>query len=120
MKAGNIAHKVIEAVACNSSCSIKVNAVEPFHNIGMIRDFKIGNKGLAVFGNLYIFGIIFAYGNRIIDDIGNGHHNLCDLLAQLLFKLFTLSKALGKLGYLCLCFHCFVFFALSHKSTDFF
>ena len=76
MKAGDIAAEIIETVARNASCRVKVNAVETLHNIGVIRNFKIGHNGLAVFCNLNILAVILADWHARIDNVGNNHHYL--------------------------------------------
>ena len=76
MQSCNIAHEIIEAISGYLSCSIQINAVKGFHNIGVIRNLKIRNQRLAELFDLYVLAVIFSNGYTGIDDIGNGHHNL--------------------------------------------
>ena len=98
MNSGNIAHEIIESVARNTSCGVKVNAVETLHNIGVVRNFKIGNNRLAVFCDLNILAVILADGDARVNDIGNDHHYFCYLFGIFCLKLFALGKSLRKLG----------------------
>ena len=62
MKSCDVAHKIIESVACNASCAVKVDSFKALHNVGMIGNFKIGNNRLAEFFYFNVFAVIFSDG----------------------------------------------------------
>ena len=119
MKSCNIAHQIIETVSGNSSCCIKIQSVKAFHYICMIRNLKIGNNRLSEFFDLYIACIILSYRNRGINDIGDNHHDLCDLFLEFFFHRLKLCKSLCKFCHFLLYSLCLFFLSLSHKSSDF-
>ena len=118
MKPCNIAHKIVETVARNSAGSLHINAVESLHNIGVIRNLKIGNERFAESLNLNIFAVVLADGNRLVDDIRYHHHALCNLCTEFCFTLCKFVKFLSLSGNLLFNFFRLVSFALCHQSTD--
>ena len=118
MKASNVAHKVIKSVTGNLSCAVKVNSVKLFHNFGVIGNFKIGNNRLAVFFNFNVFAVVAAYGNRRVNNLGNGHHDLVKLFFKLFFNSLKLGKTGSALSYLLFRLFGLIFFALSHQGAD--
>ena len=117
MQSCNIAHEIIEAIACNLSCRLKVNAVYLFHDISVIGDLKVGNSRLAEDLQLHVLAVVLTHRNRRVNDIGNSHHNGLDLFGKLSLLLFKLSKAVAELSYLSLCSLSLFLLALTHKCT---
>ena len=60
--------EIIEAISGYLSCSIQINAVKVFHNIGVIRNLKIRNQRLAELFDLYVLAVIFSNGYTGIDE----------------------------------------------------
>ena len=118
MKAGDVAHKVIKSVTGNLSCTVKVNSVKLFHNFGVIGNFKIGYNRLAVFFNFNVFAVVTADGNRRVNNLRNGHHDLVKLFFKLFFNSLKLGKAGGALSYLLFRLLSLVLFALRHQRAD--
>ena len=92
MKPCNISHQIIEAIARHSSGRVQVNAVKPLHNVCVVRNLKIRYHGLAKPLHFHVFTVIPANGYSWVDDIGNGHHNLCNLLRKLSFFFLQLRQ----------------------------
>ena len=120
VKSGNIAHQIVETVAGYLSGAVQIDAVEFFHNLGVVGDFEVGNNRFTVFLNFHILGIVFTDGYRRIDDIGNGHHDLCDLFFQFGLCAFQLGQTGSISSNLCFYFLSFFFFALFHQTADLF
>ena len=120
MKSCNISHKIIESVSGHLSCTVKVDSVQFFHYIGMIRYLKIRNKRLTELFDFYILTVILTYRYARIDNVRNGHHILFDLLFKLCFNRLKFCKLLSKACYRCLYLLGLFFLALRHKCTDFF
>ena len=116
---GNVAHKIIESFAGDLSGSFFINSVEFCHNVGMIRNFKVGVGLFSELLNLNVFAVVLAYGNRRVYDIRNLHHKGFYLGFKLVFLCFKLCKALRFLGDKLFHLHGFLFFALSHEHADF-
>ena len=119
MHTGNVAHKIIESFAGDLSGSFFINSVEFCHNVGMIRNFKVGVGLFSELLNLNVFAVVLAYGNRRVYDIRNLHHKGFYLGFKLVFLCFKLCKALRFLGDKLFHLHGFLFFALSHEHADF-
>ena len=120
MQSCNISHQIVESISCHSSCSIKVNSVKRFHNLCMIRDFKIRNNRLSKSLYLNIFTVIFSDRYRRINNIWNDHHILFDLFFYLFFFFRKFIDSSVTLCYFL--FQCFCFFKLllSHHCTNLF
>ena len=86
----------------------------------MIRDLKIRHHRLPVALHLHIFTVVFSDRHAGIDDIGNRHHDLRDLLIARLFLLFQLGQMRRKLRDFFLGFFCFFLLTLSHQTADLF
>ena len=115
----DISHKVIEAVACNLSCSVKVDTVKLFEDICVIWNFKIGNNRLAELFKLNVFGVVLTDWHAVIDDIRNNHHILSELFFKLRFLDFKSSKLVSILSNLLLSLLSFFLLTLSHQAADF-
>ena len=118
MQTRDVAHQVIEAIACNLSCAIQINTVEGFHNICVIRNFKIGNNGFAESFYLYVFAVILTNGNGRVNDVGNGHHDNLDAFLNLFFSCGKGFYAFCVCANLCFYLFGFVLFALCHQRTN--
>ena len=118
VKSCDIAHQIIEAVACNASCAVEVDTIQALHYLAVIRDLKIRNYRLAVAGYFNVLAVVLAYRNRRINDVRNGHHDLLYLLGKLLFLLLKRFKLIGELLYLSLCLLSLVLLALSHEAAN--
>ena len=120
---GNIAHQVIEAVAGDPTGGIHIHAVEALHDLSVIGDLVIGHHRLAEALHLYVGAVIRANRDGGINDIGDGQHNVADLLGVLLLQLLQLCQpvSLGlDLGLDGLCFLQLggVFLGLTHQHAD--
>ena len=114
MEPCDIAHEVIEAVAGNFPCAFQVDAVETFHDIRMVGDFKIRHNRLAEFFDFNVFAVIFTDGYGGVDDIGNRHHNDFNTFLNLFFAYSQAVNAFCFCGYLRFYFFGFLFLALCH------
>ena len=118
METCNVTHEIIEAVSCNLSCSVKVDAVKTLHNIGVIGNLEVGNYRLTETLKLNIFAVVLTNGNGRVNDVGDSHHYLLDLFSKLGLLNFKLSKAVAEACYLSLDFLSLFLLALTHKSAD--
>ena len=117
MKPCNIAAKVIEAVARDVSCGVKVDAVEALHDVGVVGNIEVGHYRLAVLRDLDVFAVVLADGHGGVDDIRYNHHYLGYLLGVFGFETLALGKSLGEFRYLGFGCHGLVLLALSHQSA---
>ena len=117
MESCDIAHKIVETVSRNSSCSVEVNAVIRFHYFGMIRYLKIGNNRFAVSCDFNVFAVIFAYGNGRVYHLRNDHHYFLDFFFKNVFFRSQFINAVSLFCDFCLYLFRFFFFALRHKSA---
>ena len=102
MKSRDVAHQVVKAIACHPSGAVQINAVKALHDVGVVGDLEIRNYRLAVLLHLHVLAVVLSDGNAGIDDVGNGHHDLFDLLLEILLLLLQLGKAGGILVHLLL------------------
>ena len=92
---GDVAQQIVEAVAGHPARRVHVDAVEALHDLRMVRDVKIGDLRLAEALQLHIVGVVRPDGDAGVDHLGNHHHVLQDLLAQLLLQLLQLLQPVG-------------------------
>ena len=118
MDPSNVAHKIIKTIACHSAGRIHVNAVKAFHNLCMIGDLKIRHHRITEFLDLHIFTVILTNRNRRIDNIGDHHHDLLDLLFHFVFFCSKGIHAVCLSRNLLFDLFCFFFLSLSHHGTD--
>ncbi len=120
MKPCHIPHQIIKAVPCYLPCRINIKPLKAFHNLCMVRDFKIWHNRFAKLFNLNIFTVIFANWNARVDNIGDYHHNFPDFFLQILFLGRKFLQTLCILRHLSLFCFCLFLFPLPHQSADFF
>ena len=118
MQPGDIPLEVVEAVAAGAAGAVKVDAVEPLHNIDVVGYLEVGDRRLAEALDLHIFAVIPADRNRGVNEIGDHQHPLADFPFELFLEGLQLLKLpvdgghlrFGALGLLLL--------ALGHQSAD--
>ena len=115
---GNIAHQVIEAVTGHLAGSVQINTVKTLHNVRMVRHLKVRHHRLPKALHLYIFTVILTDGHTRVNDIGNGHHDLGDLLVQLIGLFGQFFQLLGLIRHLLAQSHALFLLALRHQSAD--
>ena len=115
----DIAHQVVEAVARNTSCAVKVKTVKALHNLAVVGHLEIGNDRLAVALYLNVLAVVLAYRNRWVNDVRNGHHNLRQFLVKLGFFLVERFHLVSELLNLRLCLFSLVLLALCHVHSYF-
>ena len=120
MDSCSIAHQVIETVTTGTSCALLVQTVQTIQNICMIRNLKIRNYGLTKLLDLYVLAVILTDRNGLINNVGDDHHDLGDLLLQFGLGSFEFSQALCTGSYFCLFGFCLFLLALTHQCTDLF
>ena len=120
MQTCNIAHQVIEAIAGYFTSAVQIDAMQIFHNFGMIGNVKFRNHWLAKALQLYVLAIIFTDRNTGINNIGQSHHDLFHFLRQFGFHLLQLCQACRSLGHLLLHLLSLFLQALRHQTTDLF
>ena len=118
MQTGDIAGQIVETVAGNSSGAVQINAVEGFHDLGVVGDLEIGHNRLAVALYFDVFTVILTDGNGGIDDVGDDQQNVTDLLLHLLLHLLQLGQTGSLLGDLFLHLLGFLALALCHQAAD--
>ena len=114
----NVAHQVVESVSGNFSCCIKIDTVETLHNVCVIWNLKIRNNRLTKLLDLYVAAIVFSDRNGRIDDVRDGHHNLGNLLGQLLLLCLKLRQTGSVCSDLSLDSLCLFLLTLCHQCTD--
>ena len=123
VQAGDVAQQVVEAVAGDAACGVKVDAVEALHDVHVVRDGIVGHNGLAEALDLDVMAVVGADGHAGVDHLGDRVHDLLDLGLQLgllglqLLQAVSLGRdllldflGLGSLGG--------VFLGLAHQRAD--
>ena len=118
MEPCNIAHEVVKTVSGDAARGIEVKPVETLHDIAVIGNFKIRNDRIAEPLHLDVFAVVLSDRDGGIDDIRNGHHDLCDLFVQLRFLGFQRGERLGIFCHLLFGFLGLGLFALRHVCAD--
>ena len=118
MKSRDISHKIIKTVTRNPACTFKIYTVKAFHNLGMIRNFKIRHLRLTKLLNFYILRVIPAYWNTCINYVRYSHHNLLDFLIKFSLFLFHSLKLFRISTDPSLKLLCFILHTLCHTSSD--
>ena len=118
MKSCDISHKVIESVSGNSSCGIKIYAIEALHYFRVIRNLEIRHDGLAVALYFYVFAVILSYGNGRIYDIGDDHHLFLKIFLNGLFFFGKSGNAVSISCNFGLYSLCLFLLSLCHEHTD--
>ena len=114
VQARNVAHKVIKALTRNLAGSVLINAVKKLHNIGMVRNFKIGVRLLTKLLNLNIFAVVLTHRHARVHYIRYFHLYFGNLFLQLILFFFKGFKLLCLLVYKALHFFRLVALALRH------
>ena len=117
MQTRDVAHQIIEAVTRNAACSVQIDTVEAFHDLRVVRNREIRNDRLAETLNLDVFAV-FADRHAGVDDIRDRHHDLEDLLVELLFFSLCGDELIGLCLDLCLDFLSLGLLTLTHQRTD--
>ncbi len=120
MKPGNVSHQVVEAIARNLACRVKINTLKGSHNIGMIGYLKIRHHRLSEALYLDILGIVLSDGNGRVDDVGDNEHLFIELLCQDALVFFELCKTVSVILDLLLYSFSLVLLPLLHESADLF
>ena len=100
MQPGHIPHEIIEAVAGGLAGRVQVNAVEPLHDVHMVRDLKVRHHRLAKALQFHVFAVVPAHGHAVVNDVGDDHHPLLDLRLELILLLLQGGQVVGQGGYL--------------------
>ena len=95
VEAGDVAHQVVEAGAGYPAGGVHVDAVEGLHDLGVVGDFKGGNRRLAEALYLYVAGVVGADGHGGIDDVGNLEQDAADLRGQLSLPVLQEGQPVG-------------------------
>ena len=120
MDTGNIAHQIIETIASYFSCTVQIKSIKAFHDLCVIRNFKIRHYRFSIALYFHIFAVIFSNRNGCIDNIGNYHHILFDFLFYFFFSCRKFFDSCTGCSYLFFNFLCFISFSLCHQSTNLF
>ncbi len=91
----NVAHEIVEAVACDASGGVHVNAVEALHDLGVVGNGEVGHDGFAETLHLDVCAVVRADGNAGVYYVRYLEHELVDAGGVFLLKLFKLRKAVG-------------------------
>ena len=118
MESCYVAHEIVEAVSGNSARRIKVYAMESFHNVGVIRNLKIGDHRVAEAFTFDIFAVVLADRYRFVDNVRYAHHYRLDFFLDLVFTGGKLVDFAAQFGRLYLHGFGFILFALRHKTAD--
>ena len=102
MEPGDIPQQVVEAGTGDPAGGVHVDAVEGFHDLGVIGNLEAGRHGLAKALHLHVGRVVGANGHTGIDDIGDDQHDFADLLRQLSLPLLQGGQPVGVGLDLCL------------------
>ena len=94
VQTGDVSHEIIEAVSGGSAGGIHVNAVEAFHDLGMIGNLIVRHHRVAEALNFDVAAVIRSERNGGIDDIRNEEHALVNLIGIFRFQLLQLRQTL--------------------------
>jgi len=95
VQAGDIAAKVIKAVAGNTARRVQIDAVKALHDLRVVGDLEIGHSRLAEALHLNIAAVVRADGNARIDHLRDDHHALGEFRLVLRLELFQLGQTCG-------------------------
>ena len=95
MQAGDVPRQVIESLPRRAAGGIDVDAVQPFEDVHVIGNFKIGHGRLAEAFEFDVLRIVLADGDVGGDDVGDCHHVLFELRLHFGVLLFDGGKAVG-------------------------
>ena len=120
---GHVPQQVVEAAASHPTCGLKVGAVEPLYDVGVVGDLEVWDHRVAEPLHLHVAAVVGPDGHGGVDDVGDIQQNGAYLLAQLSGlggELLHLLGLGGDLGLHRVCFRLFagVLFSLSHQHTD--
>ncbi len=118
MQTGDISHQIIKAIAAGFSGAVQIHTAEPFHNIHMVRNLKIRDLRLSKTFYLYIFAVVLADRNRVVNNIGNDQHPFADLALQLCFLGLEFLQLGSNAGHQPLGLLRFFLFPLGHQRAD--
>ena len=119
MQPCNITHQIVEAIACNPSCSIQVNSLKALHDFRVVWDIKIRHHRFPKALHLHVLTVILSNGDTGVDDVGDGHHNLHDFLRQFPFLCLQLGQTGGVGAYLGLDRISLLLLTLCHQFSNF-
>ena len=122
---GDVAHQVVEPAAGYPAGGVQVDAVEPLHDIGMIRHLELRHRRRTEPLHLHVGGIVGPDGHGGVDHIGDHQQDLMDFGSVLALQLFQLGQPVGPRLDLGLDFFGLgqlggILFGLAHEHTDFF
>ena len=118
VQACDIAHQIIEAVACDLACGVEVDTAELLHDLGVVGYLKIGDDRLAEALDLYVLAVVLTDRDAGVDDVRDDHHDLGDLLVELGFFLLELLELSALSGYLSLELLCLLALAAGKAAAD--
>ena len=120
MQTRNISTQIIKAIAACFTRTVKIDPVEPLHDLHMIGHLKRWNCRFSKAFNLNILAVVPADRHRWIDNIRDHHHPLADLCFKLRFKLLKLLKLFCHRSYLRFGLFGLLAQTLAHQSADLF
>ena len=123
MQAGNITQQIVETVAGYPTGCVQINAVEGFHNLGVVGNGVLGHNGVAETLHFHVAAVVRSQRYALVDNLGNHQHNLVNLCLQLALFCLQLSQTVSVflhffLHSLSLSQLAGVFFGLTHEHTD--
>ena len=118
MEPGDVTAEIVKAVSAGFPGTVDVDAVELFHDIHMIGDFKLRYKGIPEALHLHIFAVIPADGHCIVNDVGDHQHNLTDPCLQVVFHRLRFAQFLCELRNLRLPGFRFLLLSFCHQPAD--
>ena len=92
---GHVPLEVIEPVAGGPPGGIQVDAVQALHDVHVVGHREVGHHRVAEPLQLHVLAVILADGHRGVDDVGDDHHPLFDLLGKDLLVLLQPGHLVG-------------------------
>ena len=125
MQTGNITQQIVETVAGYPAGCVQINAVEGFHNLGVVGNGVFGHNGIAETLYFHVAAVVRSQRYALVDNLGNHQHNLVNFSLQLALFCLQLSQTVSVLLHfflhsLSLSQLAGVLFGLTHEHTHFF
>ncbi len=95
MEARDVADEIVEPLPRSAAGAVEIDAGKALEDIEMVRHLEIGHLGFQKALPLDVFGIVFADGGIVGDDVGDAHHDGFEARADLLALRLDLRKAGG-------------------------